>query len=201
MPKINQHSDKFGRESEKNWQVEQQSVVSENPWFRLLQSRVRMPDGRTTTYHTIDFLKVGVGIIARRDDQILLIRQYRFIIDQFVWAIPSGGVERGEDFVTAARRELLEESGCRAGSIERLLSYYPSYGVGNQEFHIYLAEDFSQDPRSFDENEVLDVAWFSTSEVLEMIFKEQIVDGFSLTPLLFLLAREAGLDPKKGRER
>ena len=180
----------FGRSEEKNWQVINKIVTSENPWFRVMESRVTMPDGRETTYHTLDFIKSAVGVVARRPGEILLIRQYRFIIDEFVWAIPSGGAEKGEDLAIAAERELLEETGYRAERITRIHSYYSSYGCGNQMFHLYQAEELSSERKPFDLNEVLEVKWFSEDEVKRMIFEEQIVDGLSLTPLLFLFASE-----------
>jgi 8-oxo-dGTP pyrophosphatase MutT (NUDIX family) len=180
----------FGTPKEKNWHVKEQESISSNPYFQVLQSKVGMPNGKDTTYYTVDFKGAGVGIVARRPGEILLIRQYRFIIDQFVWAIPSGGVDRNEDHAAAARRELLEETGYRAASIKKIQSYFPSYGSGNQEFHCYLAEDLSRAPEKFDSNEVLEVRWFPDREVKDMIFAGHMVDGLSLTPLLFLFARE-----------
>lgn len=180
----------FGKPEEKNWSVEDREELTRNAWFRVLKSRVKMPDDRRTTYYTVDHLKGAVGVVARREGEILLIRQYRFIIDEFVWAIPSGGVEKGEDLASAAGRELVEESGYRAGKISPLMSYYPSYGSGNQEFHLFLGEEVSAEPEPFDANEVLEVRWFPQEEVKRMIFANHIVDGLSLTPLLFLFARE-----------
>jgi 8-oxo-dGTP pyrophosphatase MutT (NUDIX family) len=177
---------------EKNWHVEERDVVADNPWFRVLRSRVRMPDGRPTTYHILDFRKSACGIVARRPGEILLIRQYRFIIDRFVWAIPSGGVEPGEDPAVAASRELHEETGYRARSLERIHSYFPTYGCSNQEFHLFEATGLTEDRDAFDRNEVLEVRWFPEREVREMALDERIVDGLSLTPLLFLFAREGG---------
>lgn len=180
----------FGTAEEKKWQVMDQKAVTRNPWYRVLESRVQMPDGRTTTYHILDFLKSAVGVVARRGDEILLIRQYRFIIDQFVWAIPSGGSEGNEDPRVAAERELEEETGYRAEQLTRIHSYFPSYGCGNQEFHLFLAEGIHSSPERFDRNEVLEVRWFPIREIKEMILAEHMVDGLSITPLLFLCARE-----------
>ena len=178
----------FGTRDEKNWSVLEQKSVSENPYFRVLQSRVRMANGRDTTYYTLDFLRVAVGMVARRPGEILLIRQYRFIVDEFVWAIPSGGAEKDEDLAAAAARELYEETGYRADHISKIQSYFPSYGCGNQEFHLFLAEGFTRAPEPFDRNEVLEVRWFPEEEVKRMIACGHIKDGLSLTPLLHLFA-------------
>jgi len=178
----------FGSPKEKNWIVKSQKVMAENPWFRLLESKVQMANGNDTDYFTIDFIKHGVGVIARNKGEILLIRQYRFIVDRFVWAIPSGAIEKGEDPKEAAYRELIEETGFKAVDLSSLMSYYPSYGCGNQEFHIFVGDNISPAPDHFDPNEVLEVKWFPEDEVKEMIFNGSMVDGLSLTPLLLLFA-------------
>jgi len=180
----------FGRPEEKRWQVLARETLAGTPYFSLVKSRVRMPDAGETTYYTIDFPRAAVGVVPRRGREILLIRQYRFIVDQFVWAIPSGGAEKGEDLAASARRELVEETGHDAGRLERLHSYYPSYGCGNQEFHLFEALDVREAAPGFDRNEVLEVRWFDVAEVRRMMLEEQVLDGLSLTPLLFLCARE-----------
>lgn len=180
----------FGRREEKRWRVLGSETALENPWFRVLESRVQMPDRRETVYFTIDFPRAAVGVVARRPGEILLIRQYRFIVDQFVWALPSGGVDKNEDHARAALRELREETGHEAREVRRLHSYYPSYGCGNQEFHLFEAVDVTPSPGGFDRNEVLEVRWFSHAEIRAMLLGEEILDGLSLAPLLFLAVRE-----------
>jgi len=180
----------FGHAHEKRWHVLDSEVMTENPYFRVLNRRVRMPDARETDYYTIDFPRAAVGVVARRPGEILLIRQYRFIVDQFVWAIPSGGIDRSEDGAAAARRELEEETGHEPGHVRPLFAYYPSYGSGNQEFHLFEALDVRPSSRPYDRNEVLEVRWFEEAEVLRMMLAQEILDGLSLTPLLFLATRE-----------
>ena len=176
---------------EPGWKVLEQHELFANPWFAVLRSRVRMPDGRTTTYHIVDYRTRAVGVVPRRAGQILLIHQYRFIVDRHVWAIPSGGAEGDENLPAAAERELLEETGHRASELRPLQRYFPSYGSGNQEFHIFEADVAAGEPVAFDRNEVLEVRWFTHAEVRDMLFRGGIVDGLSLTPLLLLCAREA----------
>src|SRR5688572_11525688 len=161
---------RFGRPEEKRWRILGSEVLLHNPWFQVLQSRVQMPDQRETKYYTIDFPRPAVGVVPRRAGEVLLIRQYRFIVDQFVWAIPSGGVEAGEGALAAARRELVEETGHAAREVRRLHAYYPSYGCGNQEFHLFEALDTAPVEGAFDRNEVLEVRWFPHAELKRMLF-------------------------------
>lgn len=152
-----------------------------------------MPSGKPTTYFSLDFTGPAVGIVPRRTGQVLLVRQYRFLVDQFVWAIPSGGVGAGETPESAALREMEEETGHRASAAHWLQSYFPSYGCGNQRFELFVAHDVVDAGKGFDRNEVLDVRWFSESEIGRMLTDGDIVDGLSLAPLLLLAAREGWL--------
>jgi 8-oxo-dGTP pyrophosphatase MutT (NUDIX family) len=110
-----------------------------------------------------------VGVVARRGDEFLLIRQYRFIVDQWVWAIPSGGISEGESAEEAAMRELVEETGYAATRVEPIVHYYPSYGSGDQQFQLFLASEVTKTGNDFDRSEVHDVRWFSRVEVQAML--------------------------------
>jgi ADP-ribose pyrophosphatase len=178
--------------SETAWQAKVVATLTENPYFAVRQQLVTRPDGASLTYYTIDFPRPSVGIVARRGSDFLLIRQYRFIVGQWVWAIASGGVGANESAEAAARRELLEETGYAAVNLRPLLDYYPSYGSGNQQYQLFLAEDPVRTDADFDRDEVHDVRWFSRDEVIELVRRNGIVDGLSLTPLLLVLLDDAG---------
>jgi len=180
--------------ADSGWKSQLVRTLTRNPWFGVVEQKVTRPDGSTTPYFTIDFPRPSVGVVVRRGEQFLLIRQYRFIVGEYVWAIPSGGVEPGEDPAVAAAREMEEETGYRTGRpLRHLFGYYPSYGCGNQRFELYLAEDPIQVKEMADPQEVMSTRWFSRQELLAMIARNQIVDGLSLTPLLALLLEDAGL--------
>ncbi len=174
------------------WRAEVVGTLTENPWFAVREQAVTRPDGETLTYYTIDFPAPSVGIVVRRGDAFLLIRQYRFIVGQWVWAIPSGGIGPGETAEQAAHREMVEETGYRTERLVPIVDYFPSYGCGNQQFKLFLADDPQDTGGDFDRTEVHDVRWFSRAELIEMIQQNGIVDGLSLTPLLMVLLDDAG---------
>jgi ADP-ribose pyrophosphatase len=177
----------------KGFRVEPLETLTRNPWFGVLKQKVTQPDGSTAPYFTIDFPNRAVGIVVRRGDEFLFIRQYRFIVDEHVWAIPSGGAENGESPADAAAREMEEETGYKPSKpLRHILGYYPSYGCGNQRFELFLAEDPIAVAEVADTQEVISTRWFKKQEVLGMIERNEIVDGLSLTPLLLVLLREAG---------
>jgi len=174
------------------WKIELLDTLTRNPWFGVLLQKVTYTDGSTSPYYTIDFPNPAVGIVVRRGDEFLFIRQYRFIVDEQVWAIPSGGAENGEDPAGAAAREMEEETGYRPSKpLEHILGYYPSYGCGNQRFELFLAEDPVRVRAAPDTREVISTRWFKRTEVLSMIQRNEIVDGLSLTPLLLVILRDA----------
>jgi ADP-ribose pyrophosphatase len=174
------------------WKVELLETLTRNPWFGVLLQKVTQPDGSTLPYYTIDFPNRAVGVVVRRGSEFLLIRQYRFIVDELVWAIPSGGPDKDESLADAAAREMEEETGYRPSRpLEHILGYYPSYGCGNQRFELFLAEDPVRVREAPDTQEVISTRWFDKAELLMMIQRNEIVDGLSLTPLLLILLREA----------
>ena len=178
-------------ERSNGWKVEVLQTLTRNPWFGVLLQKITQPDGTSSPYYTIDFPNRAVGVVVRRGDEFLFIHQYRVIVDEHVWAIPSGGMEEGESAEAAAARELEEETGYRPSKpLRHLMHYYPSYGCGNQRFELFLAEDpvLVREP---DPREVIATRWFGKEDVLKMIGRNGIVDGLSLTPLLFVLLRDA----------
>ena len=174
------------------WKVELLDTLTRNPWFGVLLQKVTQPDGSSEPYYTIDFPHRAVGVVVRRGDEFLFIRQYRFIVDEHVWAIPSGGAEKGESAAAAAASEMEEETGYRPSRpLEHVVGYYPSYGCGNQRFELFVAEDPVRIRETHDPQEVMSMRWFHKAEVLGMIQRNEIVDGPSLTPVLLVLLREA----------
>jgi ADP-ribose pyrophosphatase len=175
-------------EDRHRWRARVLDTRHENPWFSVLEQRVDRPDGRSSTYFTIHHRTPAVGIVVRNDDRLLLLRQHRFIVNEFVWAIPSGGVEPDETPRQAAERELLEEAGMRATTLTHLLYYYPTYGCSDQRFELFLADAPHVGEPGVHDAEVIGRRWFSTDEVLRLIATNAIVDGLSLVPLLYVLS-------------
>jgi len=141
-------------------------------------------------HHVVDVPRPAVGVVPiGQDGRLLLIEHYRFITGTTGWEIPAGGIDPNENTESAAARELLEETGHKAAAFQSLGQYYPSNGLSNQTFHVYIGKDVTQCGEIHDINEVSRFAWFTQADVAEMLRKNAIRDGFSLTALLWFFFR------------
>ena len=103
------------------WHANVLAVEHENPWFQVLRQGVLRPDGSVGTHFTVQHARPSVGIVVVERGSFLLLRQHRFIVNRFVWAIPSGSVDPGETNLAAAIRELEEETGIRTATCRSLV--------------------------------------------------------------------------------
>lgn len=171
--------------------IHEVQTLLQNPWFSVRKARIALSEGEPRDFYAVHHACPAVGIVAMQEEKILLIRQYRYLIDRVVWAIPSGGVDADEPPASAARRELREESGYYAGSIRELIRYNPSYGSSDQLFITFVATDLEFVGMDEDQDEVMTTGWFTRTEIRQLIADGEIPDGLSLVPLLMLLAEPA----------
>jgi len=126
----------------------------------------------------------AVAIIPIYKDKFVLIGQFRYSIRKYIYEIPAGKMEKGEDPSDCAIRELEEETGFRANKVEKLFEYYPAVGYSSEKIHIFVAYDLIETSKNLDDDEFTDVKIFSYEEVFDMLRKNQIKDA--KTTLAFL---------------
>jgi 8-oxo-dGTP pyrophosphatase MutT (NUDIX family) len=126
-------------------------------------------------------------VAVNKDGRVLLIDHYRFITQTRGWEIPAGRIDEGEEAQHAAGRELMEETGFVAGSLTKLGRYYAAIGSSNLSFHIYIGRNLTPTGGALDPNEVIELRWFPVSEIRQLIVRNAILDGLSLTALMWAL--------------
>lgn len=109
--------------------------------------------------------------------RILLVRQYRLPAGQAMWELPAGRLDPGEKPLQAAKRELIEETGCRARTWKKLASFYPSPGFLQEKMTIFLATGITQGEASPMDDEKIECRWFSAAEIDRMLRSGKIIDG------------------------
>ncbi|AWB45071.1 ADP-ribose pyrophosphatase [Paenibacillus sp. CAA11] len=137
---------------------------------------VELPNGETATREIIRH-PGAVAVLAVREGRILLVDQYRQALGRCELEIPAGKLEKGEEPSEAAKRELEEETGYRAGKITLLHSFYTSPGFADEIIHLYLAEELTSGEASPDEDEFLELYEVSAEEAKNFITEGRISDA------------------------
>jgi ADP-ribose pyrophosphatase len=173
------------------WQILARRTIYDSEWIRLHHLDIKLADGQVAhNWHLLDYPRQAAGIVpVGADGRILMIDQHRFTTGLRSWETPGGRIDEGETAVVAAHRELREETGHAAASMEFLGAYYPSSGSSNQVFNIFLAEGITRVGEISDTYEVIGLRWFTPAEVGEMIRKAEILDGMTLTGILWAFFR------------
>ena len=127
----------------------------------------------------------GVGIIpVTHDNKILMVRQYRYPMEEELLEIPAGKLGKGEEPLGCAVRELSEETGCTAGRIVDLGAVYPSPGFCKETLYLYLALDLQRGDMHLDEDELLSVEAVSLDELVDRIMANELPDAKTVIGIL-----------------
>lgn len=117
---------------------------------------------------------------------VLLERQYRHAAQSMMWELPAGRIDDGETALTAAKRELLEETGYRARQWKRILHFYPSPGFLDETMTIYLARGLQPGTAQPEADEKIAVRFFTLREAKQMALDGRIRDAKTITGILWL---------------
>lgn len=165
-------------------------IISSTEKYRCKLFWVTEDDARDKTGFELKRAVVrhsGSAVMMAVDDKrrVLLVRQYRLPADQYMWELPAGKVDEGEKALAAAKRELIEETGYRAKTWKKLVSFYPSPGYVQEKMTIFLATDLTEGEAAPMDDERIETRWFKRAELDEMIRGGKIQDGKTLAGYLF----------------
>jgi 8-oxo-dGTP pyrophosphatase MutT (NUDIX family) len=171
------------------WTIHGERSLYTSDWVGLSLVDIEIPGHERFEHHVVRFPRPASGTVVFDPDRgVLLLWRHRFITDTWGWEIPAGGVDRGETLEQAAERETVEEAGWRPRRLRHLQSYHPVHGTCDQTFAIFLGTDpvYVGPPTDVSESER--VEWLPVGKVVEEIQAGHIIDGLSLTALLWCLA-------------
>jgi len=176
-------------------------VVFQGSLFRVLRDKLIEPGGYESERDIIRH-NGSVVILAmdsskdKKDPWIVVERQYRHAAGQFLWELPAGKLDAGEDALAGARRELAEETGYSAKKWKPLVEYYPSPGFLGESMKVFVAEGLVAGDAHPEDDEQIEFRLVKLSEVLKLIENGAILDGKTLSSVL-LYARINGGKRKK----
>jgi len=158
--------------------------------FSVVSERVREPGGIIAQR---DIVRHGPSVVILAVDEsgpeprVLLERQYRHAASDFLWELPAGSVDPGESLLSAARRELSEETGYRARQWSRALHFYPTPGFVDETMTIYLARGLTPGQAHPEADERIACFLLPLSQVVQMIMSGRIRDGKTIAGVLWLV--------------
>jgi ADP-ribose pyrophosphatase len=164
-------------------------VVYQGPLFRILHDKLIEPGGKNSERDVIRH-NGSVVILAldtsksKKNPWIVIERQYRHAANQYLWELPAGKLDPGEDALTGAQRELAEETGYKAKKWKPLVEYYASPGFLGESMKVFTAEGLLAGDAHPEEDEQIEFRLVKLSDVLKMIDKGAIKDGKTLTSVL-----------------
>ena len=164
-------------------------VVFEGPLFRVVRDRVIEPGGKKSVRDVVRHNGSAVILAidnsqSKKDPWIVMERQYRHAANRFLWEVPAGKLEVGEDPLAGAQRELEEETGYRAKKWTELVEYYASPGFLGESMKVFLAEGLVAGDARPEDDELIELRLVKMSELLSLIEKGGIMDGKTLSSVL-----------------
>ena len=160
--------------------------------------RVRFPDGSTGELEMIRHPGASAIIPfltdpGSEDPQILLIKQYRYAAEDFLYEVPAGRLDPGESPAECARRELLEETGCTADRIEPIYTFYTTPGFIDERIHGFIATGLTRGESAREADEFLTIETMTLSHALELVQQGEIRDAKTALLILYAAGFRAGL--------
>jgi ADP-ribose pyrophosphatase len=154
---------------------------------------VELPNGKTSKREVVKHPGAVAVIPVTNEGKIVLVRQYRKAMERVLVEIPAGKLEKGEEPLATAHRELEEETGYRCGSMRHIVSFYTSPGFADELIHLYVAENLSkmENSASLDEDEFVDVLEVTLEEALELLERQEIYDAKTAYALQYLQLQRA----------
>jgi len=153
--------------------------------IRVSLDRVVEPGGVEAFREVVEHHGSVVVIPRLPNGRILLVRQFRYPARKHLWEFVAGSMEPGESVIRAARRELQEETGYRAGSLKRMFSFYPSPGFLTEQMHLVEARNLKLSKANPEDDERIEVGEFSKTQINKLLREKRIIDGKTLVGLLW----------------
>jgi ADP-ribose pyrophosphatase len=152
--------------------------------FTVTQDHAVDPDGFEIKRAIVQHAGSAVVMPVDEKGRVLLVRQYRLPAKAFMWELPAGRVDAGENVMQAAKRELREETGFKAKKWTKVASFYVSPGFLAEKMTIFLAEDLKEGEQEPMEDERIQMKWVKARELDDMVESGKIMDAKTIVGFL-----------------
>lgn len=166
------------------WTIISEKKIYENKWIGLTEYAVINPSGGEGIYGKVHFKNVAVGIAALDDfEQLCLVGQFRFTLNQYSWEIPEGGAPVGTDPLESAQRELKEETGISATHWKHILTMHLSNSVSDELALVYLATGLKEGEAEPEDTEELHTRRVPLEEAWQMVENGMLTDSMTVAAI------------------
>lgn len=172
--------------SDNNLNVSNKENIYKGRIINLVRELVKLPNGRKRWLEIIKHSGSVAIVPMISHAKVVLIRQYRHAVGDFIWEIPAGTLEKGETPLACARRETIEEIGFRARHMKKLISIILAPGYCNEVLHLFKATSLKPAEQKLDYDECLETKVVKLTTAIEMIYKGKIMDAKTIIGLFLV---------------
>jgi len=170
----------------------EREILSEGKIGTFCIEHVALDNGHTQRFEVLYHPGAAAVLPFLADDRVLMLRQYRHPIREWMWEIPAGKLDPGEDHETCVVRELEEETGYRAGRIDHIGDVVTAAGFTDERIRLYAAYDLEPGRMARGPGEQIEMHEMAFDEVVSMIERGAIVDAKTIATFLQCMLRRNG---------
>lgn len=172
-------------EAENPWTTLSREVKYENPWVKIIEDKVLNPAGNNGIYGVVHFKTYAIAIIPLdENNNTWIVGQYRYPHDSYEWEVVEGGCPEGTLPLDTAHRELHEEVGLKAESMEMVLEMQLSNSTTDEVSYTYVARGLSYIGEAPEEDERLAIKKIPFEELYQMTMRGEIRDSLSVASIM-----------------
>lgn len=169
--------------------IRNRKLIHKGRVFELTRESLTLSNGVQTDMDIIHHPGASAIVALTPDRHVLMLQQYRHAVTKDLWEIPAGTLEDGEDPLTCAQRELVEETGYSADQWDELGTTIPVPGYSNEQIHLFLARDLTPAQQNLDDDEIIEVEKVSFDQVIGMISDGTIEDAKTITAVFLAIQK------------
>ena len=173
------------------WKTLSSQYISNHIYFTARKDRCQRADGAIIDpYYVVELPTSATALPFTEDGRIVLVKQYRHPIDEVILETPGGFIDKGEDFTTGMKRELLEETGYSFSHIEPLGRVAANPGLLNNYTELFLATGGKKiNTQQLDHNEEIEIVLVTIEELIDMLMKQEIKQSLHVNCIFFALLK------------
>ncbi len=146
-------------------------------FLNIKKRATKLPNGHTVRLELVEHPGAVLIVPFLTRDTVILLRQFRPVINAYIFELPAGTLEKGEQPLACARREIIEETGYRAKKLTRLGSIYPVPGYSTEKITLYKAENLTERGMACEADEVIETLVVTKKMVRELFAAGKIIDA------------------------